>query len=152
MGKGMAHRDWGRVLKWGMICGLVLTIFGIVGNRVVLRADWDALHAAVTTSFAPPYPRIVRELISISFDFVAMVAMVWVFSRFADRSLSSAMKLTVVWWLVSLALLYLAMVNSSMMPWRLSLDTTIVGLIGALAVGPIMWWGLRNTATASIAS
>ncbi len=148
----MQKSDLGQIIRWGLLCGLVLTIFGIIGNRVVLRDDWDALHLATTPAFLPPYPRIVRELISISFDFIDMVLMVWVFARFADRSFAKAMQLSVIWWLVTLALLYLAMVNSSMMPWRLSLDTTIVGLAGALAVGPIMWWGLRSRPASSAAA
>lgn len=136
----MQQVSFGDIVKWGLLLGLVLTIEGIIGNRVILRDDWAAMHAAATMPFAPPYPHIVRELVSISFDFVQMVMMVWVFSRFTDKSFGSAMRLSLVWWLATLALFYLAVVNSKMMPWKISLDTTIVGLVGALTMAPIMWW------------
>jgi hypothetical protein len=94
--------------------------------------------------FPPPYPRAVRELIAISFDFLHMVALFWVFARFANRSLASAFKLTMVWWFVTLAMFYIVMINGQMMPWRVSLLTSIVGLVGTLPAAFLMAWVFRD--------
>jgi hypothetical protein len=60
------------------------------------------------------------------------------------------MQLTIIWWLVTLSLLYLSMVNSGMLPWQLSLNTSIVGLIGAIPAGFVMPWVFRDRTASNV--
>ena len=145
----MRKGDWGRIVGWGLLYGLFMSIVGVTGNRVLLRDQWDHLHEIMPVQFHWPYSRLWHEVISISFDFVDMVLLFWVFAHFARKTVWTAMQITIVWWLMTVAQLYLAMVNSGMMPWWLSLETSIVGLVSALPAAFLLPWVFRDRPSAS---
>ena len=127
----------GRSVIFGFLFSIFLSAVGFAGNHYWLGRDWADAHG-VMAQIPLPYPRWIRELISISFDPIYAIVMFWIFSKFTDRSFLAALKLTVWFWVVALVSLYLAMVNSMMIPWEVSVKTCIVGLVGALPAALVM--------------
>lgn len=132
----MRQRTVGRAILWGLSYGLFMTVTGWLGNNLLLGVDWDRASQLAANQVVLPYPGIVREIISLVFDFLHMVLLFWIFSRFQDRSFGSALKLTLVFYFATLVIMYLAIVNSRLLPWEVSLKTTLLGLVLAL---PAAW-------------
>ncbi len=140
----MSQSTLGKVVLWGMLYGLFMTVVGWLGNNLLLAADWDRAAQLAANNVVLPYPRIVREIISLVFDFLHMVLLFWIFSRFQDRSFASALKLTLVFYVATLVVTYLAIVNSGLLPWEVSLKTTLLGLVAALPAAWVMPWVFRE--------
>jgi hypothetical protein len=137
LGEKVMENTLGRSIVFGFLFSIFLSAVGFTGNHYWLGEDWANAHTLMA-QIPLPYPRWVRELISISFDPIYSIVMFWMFSKFADRSVLAALKLTVWFWVIALVMLYAAMVNSMMIPWEVSVKTCLVGLVGALPAAIVM--------------
>ena len=126
----------GRILVVGLCFGLFFNLLGWVGNNLLLGGDWDAAAALAVNSVELPYSRLAREIVSLVPDFVYGLTMVWLYSGTVDRSTGGTASFVFVYWLATVAIVYLAVVNSKFLPWEVSVKTSLLALILFL---PAIW-------------
>lgn len=125
-----------RILTVGLLLGLYMNVFGWLGNNLLLGADWDRAGELAANNVTLPYPRWVREVVSLVFDFSYGLSMTWLYAQTRDRSLKFSFQFAAVFWFATVIVLYVAMVNSRLLPWEVSAKTTLL----ALAIGvPIIF-------------
>ncbi len=126
----------GRVAAVGLLLGLYMTIFGWLGNNLLLGDDWDRAGELAANSVVLPYPDLAREGISLVFDFVYGLCMAWLYAKTSDRSLGFSLRFAAVFWTTSVIVFYAAAVNARFLPWDIAAKTTLL----ALAIGvPIVF-------------
>ena len=118
-----------RIIIIGLAFGLVFNIFGWFGKNLWLGEDWDAASRVASNSVELPYPGLVREIISLLPDFIYGVTMVWLYSKTADRSTAGTASFVFVYWLATVAVVYLAIVNSKFLDWEISVKTSLLALV-----------------------
>jgi hypothetical protein len=118
-----------KVLITGLLFGVFFNALGWLGNNLWLGADWKRAAASVANEVVLPYSRLAREAISLVFDFVFGITMCWMYARTSDRSFVAAFKFVVVYWLATVGTMYLAIVNSRLLPWEVSLKTSLLALV-----------------------
>ena len=126
----------GRIVAVGLGAGLFFNILGWLGNNLLLGADWDSASALATNAVTLPYPRLVREIVSLVPDFLFGLTMAWFYSRTVDRTPIGTFKFVLVYWLATVGVLYLAIVNSKLLPWQVCVKTSLLALILFL---PAVW-------------
>lgn len=125
-----------RVLAVGLALGLFFNLLGWIGKNLLLGSDWDAAAKVATNAVQLPYSSLTREIVSLAPDFIYGVTMAWLYSRTVDRSGPGTAKFVLVYWIATVAVVYLAIVNSRMLPWEVSIKTAVLALILFL---PSIW-------------
>jgi hypothetical protein len=133
-----------RILLWTVVFGLGFNILGWLGNNLLLGQLWDAAGEAAQMGFTPPWPPIVKELVSLVSDFIYAFAMVWLFANARRKTVAFALKLAFVIWLAGAALVYLVLVNLGFLPAEISLKTAILALIIFLAAALLLPLVIKN--------
>lgn len=134
-----------RVLSTGLLTGLVMNIFGWLGNQLWLGGEWDAAIAG--SPFAGTRVRTIwHELGSLAPDFVYGLAFAWLFVVLArafgpSRRLAYAAALAV--WLVAIATPLLGTANASLVPWRVTILTLLLALGIMLPLSEFIWRRLK---------
>lgn len=125
------------ILVWSLVYGVLWNGLGWAGNNILLEADWDAIAAQLKPEFPPPYAGIGRELMTLVPDFLYAFMFVWLFSRFKDRSVGSAVSLVLI---IELAVVitYLAIVTSGFLPWQIAAKTSLLALAIFVVTAPIL--------------
>ena len=118
-----------RIVVVGLCFGLFFNLLGWVGNNLLLGEDWHAAGALAANSVQLPYPKLTREIVSLAPDFIYGLTMAWLYSRTSDRSTGGTAKFVFVYWLATVAVVYLAVVNSKLLPWQVSVKTSLLALI-----------------------
>lgn len=131
-------------MLWTLVYGLLWNLLGWLGNNLLLGEAWDAVGARLAPSFAAPWGGPVRELVSLTSDFVYAFAFVWLFARMHEQTTRSAIGLVLVIWLAGAATTYLAIVNSGFLPLSIAAQTGILALIIFVATAPLLPWALRR--------
>ena len=130
-----------RVLSTGLLVGLVMNVFGWLGNQLWLGREWDAAIAG--SSFAATRVRTIwNEVGSLAPDFVYGLALAWLFvvlARAFGPSRIVAYVSAFVLWLVAIATPLLGTANSSLMPWRVTILTLVLALAIMIPVSELVW-------------
>ena len=130
-----------RVLSTGLLAGLVMNVFGWLGNQLWLGREWDAAIAG--SPFAVARTRtIMHEVGSLAPDFVYGLALAWLFvvlARGFGPSRLLAYAAAVSLWLVAIATPLLGTANASLVPWRVTLLTLALALGIMLPVSEFIW-------------
>ena len=139
-----------RVLSTGLLAGLLMNVFGWLGNQLWLGREWDA--ALSGSPFAASRVRTIwHELGSLAPDFVYGFAFAWLFVVLArafgsSRRLAYAAAVTV--WLVAIATPLMGTANSSLIPWRVTLLTLLLALGIMVPMSELVWWRLGKATAA----
>lgn len=139
-----------RVLWVGLLVGLVLNLLGWLGNVFLLGSLWQ--EAFVATTVTPWRDSPWRDLVSLLPDFIYGVAVCWLYAGLAPRygaSVATALRASVLVFIVGAFTTYLGIANSGLLPWRLSVATTLLAL--AVFV-PVAWLVHRLMRTAVAAN
>jgi hypothetical protein len=118
-----------RICIAGLAGGLLSNLLGLAGNRILLRDEWDRAHVLLPATLALPYPHGLHETISISFDFILCLTVVWLYAQFGRRSAATALALAFAAWVSMVLVLYAAMANSGFLPWPLAMKSAALGLV-----------------------
>jgi hypothetical protein len=65
-----AKGDVAKFLVWTVALGVALNALGWLGNNLLLGAAWDAANAGAAAGLAPPWPPLVREIVTLLSDFI----------------------------------------------------------------------------------
>lgn len=125
-----------RVVVIGLTAGLLMNLFGWLGNQLWLGAEWEA--AVAGSAFAATRSRTIwNEIGSLLPDFVYGLALV-VLCALAMRTLGQRRRVAYgaafTLWAVAIATPLLGTANAAFVPWRVSLLTTLLALIVILPV------------------
>ncbi|MEZ4415937.1 MAG: hypothetical protein R3E10_09275 [Gemmatimonadota bacterium] len=136
-----------RVVSTGLVAGLVMNVFGWLGNQLLLGREWEAAIAG--SPFAAMRTRTIwHELGSLAPDFVYGLALAWLFvvtARAFGPSRAQAYSGAVVVWLVAIATPLLGTANAQLMPWRVTLLTVVLALVIMVPLAELLWWRLGST-------
>lgn len=133
-----------RIFVWTLLLGAVFNALGWLGNNFLLGADWDAANEAVVSGFAPPWPPVVKEVVTLASDFVYAFALVYFFANAARRSLAFAFRIAFVIWLAGAALTYLVLVNGGFLPFAVAVKTSLLALVIFLLCAPVLPLAFRD--------
>lgn len=135
-----------RVFSTGLVAGLLMNIFGWLGNQLWLGREWDA--ALSGSPFAEGRVRTIwHELGSLAPDFIYGLAFAWLFvvlARAFGPSRRLAYVAALVVWLVAIATPLMGTANASLMPWRVTLLTLLLALGIMLLLCELVWRRLRT--------
>lgn len=134
------------ILVWTLIFGAAFNILGWLGNNFLLGGLWDQASAQVKAGFAPPWPPLVKEAMTLLSDFVYAFAFVWMFANARSQTTVFALKLAFVVWLIGAALVYLVLVNSGFLPAEIAVKTSLLALVIFLASAPVLAAVFRKSA------
>lgn len=130
-----------RVLSTGLLAGLLMNIFGWLGNQLWLGREWDAAIAG--SAFAATRERTLwNELGSLAPDFVYGIALAWLCvlcAKALGDSRAIAYRAAGLLWLVAIATPLLGTANASLVPWRVTLLTLVLALVIMLPVTELVW-------------
>jgi hypothetical protein len=125
-----------RVVVTGLLAGLLMNIFGWLGNQLWLGSEWDA--AVAGSAFAAARSRTIwNELGSLLPDFVyglAFAALCGLAARTLGPRRRVAYGMAVVLWAVAIATPLLGTANAAFVPWRVTLLTILLALIVMLPI------------------
>jgi hypothetical protein len=116
------------VLLWTVVFGVLLNLFGWLGNVFILGDAWDAASEGVKVGFTPPWPSLVHELMTAVSDFIYAFALVWFYANSKRQNLTSALTIAFIIWVAGVVVTYLAIVNSGFLPWGIAVKTSILAL------------------------
>lgn len=119
-----------RVLWSGLVVGFLFNVLGWLGNVFLLGPLWrDAMSAAPTTPWRDsPW----RDVISLVPDFIYGMAACWLYVAMAGRfgaSMGTAMRACALVFIVGALTTYLGIANSGLLPWGISVATTLLALV-----------------------
>lgn len=134
------------ILFWSIVLGVIFNLLGWVGNNFVLGDLWDQAGAQISHAFAPPWPPLVKEAVTLASDFVYSFALVWIYANARRRTALFALKLAFIVWLAGAAIVYLTLVNSGFLPFEIAAKSSILALIIFLATAPVLNFAFRNQA------
>lgn len=126
------------VILWTLVFGVVFNIFGWLGNNILLGELWDAAGSGAKFGFAPPWPPIVKEAVTVVSDFVYAFAIVWIFANARRQTVSFALQISFIVWLIGPALVYLVIVNGGFLPAEISFKTSLLALVIFAGAAPIL--------------
>lgn len=126
------------VILWTLVFGAAFNLFGWLGNNILLDELWDAAGSEAKFGFTPPWPPIVREVVTVVSDFVYAFAIVWIFANARRQTLPFALQISFIVWLIGPALVYLVIVNGGFLPAEISLKTSLLALAIFAAAAPIL--------------
>lgn len=130
-----------RILSTGLLAGLVMNVFGWLGNQLWLGREWDAAIAG--SGFAAARERTLwHEVGSLVPDFVYGIALAWlcvIVAKASGDSRGSAYRAAGLLWLVAIATPLLGTANASLVPWRVTLLTLALALVIMLPVTELVW-------------
>ena len=136
-----------RLLSTGLIAGLLMNIFGWLGNQLWLGREWDA--AITGSAFAATRERTIgNELGSLAPDFVyglALAWLCWLCARALNRSRRVSYLAVIALWLVAIATPLLGTANASLVPWRVTLLTLLLALVIMIPVAELVWRRMVQT-------
>lgn len=119
-----------RIVRAGMLVGLLLNAIGWLGNVFLLGPLW---RSAFTEIAATPWRESPwRDVISLAPDFIYGIAMCWLYVGLAPRygaTLATALRATTLVFAVGALTTYLGIANSGLLPWGLSAATTLLALV-----------------------
>jgi len=130
-----------RFLTVSILIGIYLNMVGWAGNALVLGDAWDEAYALITISLTPPYPALVKELLSLASDFVYAFVLVWIFAKAAPAQASPtrfAFVLILVLWTGTVGVTYHALVNSGFLPFGIAWKTSLWALATFLPLGFVL--------------
>ena len=130
-----------RVFSTGLLAGLVMNVFGWIGNQLWLGREWDAAIAG--SGFAAARERTLwNEVGSLGPDFVYGIALAWlcvVAAKAYGNSRSIAYRAAGLLWLVAIATPLLGTANASLVPWRVTILTLLLALVIMIPVTELVW-------------
>lgn len=130
-----------RILSTGLLAGLLMNIFGWLGNQLWLGREWDAAIAG--SAFAASRQRTLwNEVGSLAPDFVygiALAGLCWVCAKALGASRGVSYAAAGMLWLVAIATPLLGTANASLMPWRVTALTLLLALAIMLPVTELVW-------------
>ena len=119
-----------RILSAGLLVGLLLNVIGWLGNVFLLGPLW---RSAVTEVAATPWRDSPwRDVISLAPDFIYGIAICWLYARLAPScgaTFATALRATMLVFIVGAFTTYLGIANSGLLPWGLSAATTLLALV-----------------------
>lgn len=127
-----------RILLWTIVFGVAFNLLGWLGNNFLLGDLWNAVGSEVKSGFTPPWPPVVKEIVTVISDFIYAFAMVWVFANSRRQTADFALQLAFVIWLAGAALVYLVLVNGGFLPVGIALKTSLLALAIFTGAAPIM--------------
>jgi hypothetical protein len=127
---------YGRIVGLGLGLGVLLNLFGLLGNGVLLRDTWAAAIPVRPERAMTGWPSVVVSLIS---DFVFGPALVWLYAAFLPRfgaGFATAMRAALAIWVLGVAVPYLGIVRIGWLPPGVVAGTCAVAMIGFV---PAAW-------------
>lgn len=129
-----------RIVVAGLTAGLLMNVFGWLGNQLLLGAEWD--RAIAGSAFAATRTRTLwHELGSLLPDFVyglALAALCGLAARALSRSRLVTYAMAVSLWAVAIATPLFGTANASLIPWRVTWLTTLLALVIMLPVAEVV--------------
>jgi hypothetical protein len=119
-----------KILGVGLALGFVLNVFGWLGNVFLLGPMWNEAFTSVPTTPWRETPW--RDLVSFLPDFIYGVAVSWLYVRLAaiyGPSFATALRTCMLVFVVGALTTYLGIANSGLLPWRISIATTVLALV-----------------------
>jgi hypothetical protein len=130
-----------RILSTGLLAGLLMNIFGWLGNQLWLGREWDAAIAG--SVFAASRQRTIwNELGSLAPDFVYGIALAWlcwICAKALGGSRNVSYGAAGMLWLVAIATPLLGTANASLVPWRVTALTLVLALAIMLPITELVW-------------
>lgn len=130
-----------RILSTGLLAGLLMNIFGWLGNQLWLGREWDAAIAG--SVFAAARQRTLwNELGSLAPDFVYGIALAWlcwISAKALGGSRNVSYGAAGILWLVAIATPLLGTANASLVPWRVTALTLVLALAIMLPTTELVW-------------
>lgn len=130
-----------RILSTGLLAGLLMNVFGWLGNQLWLGQEWDA--AISGSAFAASRQRTLwNEVGSLAPDFVYGIALAWlcwVCAKALGESRRVAYAAAIMLWLAAIATPLLGTANASLVPWRVTLLTLLLALAIMIPVTELVW-------------
>ncbi len=130
-----------RILSTGLLAGLLMNIFGWLGNQLWLGREWDAAIAG--SVFAAARQRTLwNELGSLAPDFVYGIALAWlcwICAKALGASRNVSYGAAGMLWLVAIATPLLGTANASLVPWRVTALTLVLALAIMLPITELVW-------------
>lgn len=127
----------GQIVRAGLIVGLAWNLLGWIGNQLILGDHWrDAMSYL---HYAPWRGTVWRHIVSLAPDFIYGIVMAWVYVYIAESqgpSFKAGLKAALIVFIAGAFTAYLGIANSGLLPWPISLYTTIVAFV---AVFPGAW-------------
>jgi len=130
-----------RVFSTGLQAGLLMNIFGWLGNQLWLGREWDA--AVAGSAFAASRQRTLwNEVGSLAPDFVYGIALAWlcwICAKALGESRGVSYGAAGMLWFVAIATPLLGTANASLVPWRVTALTLLLALGIMLPVTELVW-------------
>jgi hypothetical protein len=130
-----------RILSTGLLAGLLMNIFGWLGNQLWLGREWDAAIAG--SVFAAARQRTLwNELGSLAPDFVYGIALAWlcwICAKALGGSRTVSYGAAGMLWLVAIATPLLGTANASLVPWRVTALTLVLALAIMFPTAELVW-------------
>lgn len=130
-----------RTLTTGLLAGLLMNVFGWLGNQLWLGREWE--RAIAGSGFAATRVRTIwNELGSLLPDFVyglALAGLCVLAASALGRSRRVAYGMAVLLWAVAIATPLLGTANASLMPWRVTILTSLLALVIMVPVTEMVW-------------
>jgi len=120
----------GRVLRAGLLVGLFLNAFGWLGNVFLLGPMWREAFTGLPTTPWRESPW--RDVVSFVPDFLYGIAICWLYVALLPRygaSVRTALRASALVFVVGALTTYLGIANSGLLPWRISLATTLLAFV-----------------------
>lgn len=137
-----------RILRVGLLLGLVFNLFGWLGNVFVLGPLWE--DATVFVADVPWRNSPWRDVISFAPDFIYGIAIAWVYSALSSgygASVLTGLRAIVLVFVVGALTTYLGIANSAFLPWKLAAATTLLALIVFLPGAWLVHYMLKDHVT-----
>lgn len=139
-----------RIVSTGLLAGLLMNVFGWLGNQLWLGGEWEA--AVAGSAFAATRERTVwHEIASLMPDFVYGLALAWLVvlaARTLGRQRRVAYRVAFGLWVVAIATPLLGTANASLVPWRVTLLTLLLALGILIPVSELVWRRLAASTAA----
>ena len=131
--------DSRRIVQAGLIAGVLLNLFGWLGNAFLLREAWREAVPRAPLAQREKTEVLRHSLVSLIPDFVYGIALAWLYVAVQPRlkpGMGTAMKAALLIWAVGVMTTYVGIANSGLLPAKLSMATSLLALVSFL---PAAW-------------
>jgi len=131
-----------RILLAGFIIGFLLNLLGWVGNAFIFKVFWTEAYQEIHLVEDRVFTGISKEIISLIPDYIYGYLWVWVYLVFAEKfgkNLKTAIMTGLIMFTGGIFTTYLGIVNSGLIPMKISLITTFWALITFLPVAYFLY-------------
>ena len=121
-----------QILKAGLLNGFLLNLLGWLGNAFLLRSSWNEAATHMATMDKPNFSGLTRELLTLAPDFIYGYLSIIVYlyiGQVEGFTMRSKVLAILIAFFFSLFATYLGLVSANLVPIKISLLTSLWGLV-----------------------